>query len=78
VELVALGGDGGVVGGEIDVDVDGVGGFIDDVAGREGDVEAVAPAAGGVKVDGTVRGLSSKGSMSDPTTRGRTSRSEPA
>jgi len=39
VKLVVLGGDGGVVGGEIGIDIDGVGGFIDYIAGRQGDVE---------------------------------------
>ena len=52
VEQAALGGDGGVVAGEVEVDVDGVGGLIDDVAGGEGDVEAVAPVAGGAEIDG--------------------------
>jgi hypothetical protein len=57
VKDVALGGDGGVIAGEVEVDVYGVGGFIDDVAGGEGDVEGVAPAAGGVEVDGDGAGL---------------------
>ena len=74
VEEIALGGDGGVIAGEVEIDIDGVGGFIDDVAGREGDVEAIAPAASGVEVDGIDARLVVEGQDSEPTTRGRTSK----
>src|SRR5579862_3336343 len=57
VERTGLGGDGGVVGGEVHVDGDGVGGFIDGVAGGQGDVEAVAPVACGAELDGEGAGL---------------------
>ena len=57
VEVVVFGGDGGVIGGEVGVDVDGVWGFIDDVAGGQGDVEGVVPAAGGFEIDGDFAGL---------------------
>jgi hypothetical protein len=46
-----------VVTGEVEVEADGIWNLIDDVAGRDGDVEAVAPAAGGVEVDGIDAGL---------------------
>ena len=52
VELIAFCGDGGVVAGEVEIEIDWVGSFIDDVAGRQGDIEAVAPAAGCFEVDG--------------------------
>src|SRR6266567_4999629 len=52
VELVGFGRDGGVVAGEVLVDTDGIGHFIDDESRREGNVVAVVPAAGGAEVDG--------------------------
>src|ERR1019366_5422914 len=61
VEQVALRGNGGAVAGEIHVEVDGVGSFIDGVAVRQGDVEAVAPAAGRAQVDGNSARLVVKG-----------------
>ncbi|MGA2169768.1 MAG: hypothetical protein ABSG62_16305 [Terracidiphilus sp.] len=57
VEVVVLCRDGGVVAGEIDIDVNGVGGFIDDVTGGNGDVVGIVPAAGGGEVDGDGAGL---------------------
>jgi len=47
VEAVVLSGEGGVVAGEVHVDVDGVGGLIYDVTGRQRDVEGVVPMTGG-------------------------------
>src|SRR6185503_6123538 len=52
VELVAFRSDGGVIAGEIGIDSNGVGRFVDHIAGREGNVEAVAPAPGRIQVDG--------------------------
>ncbi len=46
VEDVSLCSDSGVIAGKVKVDVDGVGGFIHDVAGRNCDVERVVPTAG--------------------------------
>ena len=57
MEGVAGGRDLGVVAGEGEVEADGVGGFVDDVAGRDGDVEAVVPATGGFEIDGVDAGL---------------------
>ena len=52
VENAAVGGDLGVIAGEVEVDIHRIGSFIDDVTGRNGDVEAGMPAACGPKVDG--------------------------
>ena len=57
VEVVVFRGHGGVVGGEIDIDVDRVRGFVYDVAGGEGDVEGIVPAAGVTDFDGIFSGL---------------------
>jgi hypothetical protein len=57
VELVGLGGDGGVVAGEVLVNADGVGNFIDDKAGWKSDDVGVVPAASGSQVDGQGAGL---------------------
>ena len=52
VELVAFGRDVRVIAGEVEIEVDGVGSLIHDIACRKCDVEAVVPAAGRAQVDG--------------------------
>jgi hypothetical protein len=49
VEKIAFRRNQGVVAGKVEVERDRVWSFIDSIAGRDGDVEAVAPAAGGVR-----------------------------
>lgn len=48
VEEVAFGGDRRVIAGKVEVEIDWVGSFIDYVTGRQGDIEAIAPTAGGI------------------------------
>ena len=57
VEEIAFGQDFGVITREVEVEVDWVWSFIDDVAGWDDDVETVAPAACGLEVDGIDAGL---------------------
>src|SRR6185503_2483687 len=52
VELVVFRSDGGVIAGEIGIDSNGVRSFVDDVARRQGDVEAVTPPPGRCEIDG--------------------------
>jgi hypothetical protein len=58
VEEVALGRGGGVVAGEVEIEIYGVGGFVDYVARGNGDVEAVAPMTGVSDFDGVEARLS--------------------
>jgi hypothetical protein len=54
MEKIAFGRDRGVVAGKVEIEVDRIWSLIDDVAGRDGDVVAITPAAGAFKVDGIV------------------------
>ena len=57
VEPIAFSSDGGVIAGEIEIEIDGIGGFVDDITGRERDIETVAPTAGCTQIDGDRAGL---------------------
>jgi hypothetical protein len=57
VELVFLCSNGRVVGGEIEIDVDGIRGLINDMAGRKNDVDRVVPLTWMADLNGVGAGL---------------------
>ena len=57
VKRGGVGGDGAVVGGEVGVERDGFGKLVDDVAGRQREVDVVAAALDSAQVDGPYAGF---------------------